>query len=559
MANPLKLPALLLILSGMVQAAEPAWFSAVGPILTNAEKKAYLSLSAEERDAFEDAIWAARSIDREEYYRRIEYIDRKFGSSKRGSGANTDPGRIYLSLGAPAKVSRIPSSRIFVPLEIWYYDSIPGYLNTELRLVLYQPNAVGLLKLYSPTVDTIRALLLPEASTVHMFGPNDSVTDSDIRQNLKTGPAEDEVITAASGVASGIKYSGNEEILGQIRSPELMLLKSRPTQVSSRFITQRPEFETLRTASLHGATQVDLRWVTTAQREIGIELLQGFATVYSNRLKLNFPKAEEVEYTHRLDLLPGSYRVTLTVDAKMFAYPLEIAERLSLGKILRAEAGPDVAGRHTPFEFGGRQISLTPAGRMALVAVPQAGKVTWIIREGLRIVWRETMEADGIAMVELPPLPAGVYKLDAATATDSQTADLVVPAPASAGKVSLISFNANLGPAQRLAFIGNQWLLLGQYERARMTLAAAQARGDTRDAQIALARLDAISGNLDAARERVRGILAAHPDDFEALAVFAYIETRFQDYPVARELYRRALAVQDSAALRMALAKLPTQ
>jgi Tfp pilus assembly protein PilF len=66
-----------------------------------------------------------------------------------------------------------------------------------------------------------------------------------------------------------------------------------------------------------------------------------------------------------------------------------------------------------------------------------------------------------------------------------------------------------------------------------------------------------MSGSLDAARNRVRAVLSANPDDFEALAVFAYIETKFQDYPVAAELYRRALALQDSPALRMALAKLP--
>ncbi len=115
-----------------------------------------------------------------------------------------------------------------------------------------------------------------------------------------------------------------------------------------------------------------------------------------------------------------------------------------------------------------------------------------------------------------------------------------------------MSFNANLSPAQRLAFIGNQWLLRGRFDRAHDALAESLATGDTKDAKIALARLDAMSGSLYAARDRVRGILAAHPNDFEALAVFAYIETKFQDYPVAAELYRRALAVQDSPALRMA-------
>jgi tetratricopeptide (TPR) repeat protein len=149
--------------------------------------------------------------------------------------------------------------------------------------------------------------------------------------------------------------------------------------------------------------------------------------------------------------------------------------------------------------------------------------------------------------------------LEASTGTDSRSADLHVPAAGTVdAKATLVSFNANLSPAQRLAFIGNQWLLRGQFDRAHDALTESIAKGETKDAQIALARLDAMSGSLDAARNRIRGILAAHPNDFEALAVFAYIETKFQDYPVAAELYRRALAVQDSPALRMALAKLPT-
>jgi len=550
---------LLLAVAAVLSAADLPWLSAVAPIITPAERRAYQALPPGKREGFEAEFWSARSIDRGEYYRRLEYVDSKFGSSKRASGANTDPGRVYLSLGAPSKITRIPSSRIFVPLEIWYYDSVPGYLNTELRLIFYQPASVGLPKLYSPTVDTIRALLLPEASSVHMFGPNDSVTESDIRQNQKTGPAEDEVITAASGVASGIKYAGNDEILGRITSPEAMLAKPQLTEVSSRFITAHPHLDLLRSASSHGASQVDLRLATTVQREIGVEVLQGFATIYHNRLNLKFSKSEPIEYTHRLDLLPGAYRLVVTVDERPFVYPLEIPEKPAMSEILRADAGADVSGRHTPWEFAGRQITLNPAGRLALVSVPQPGRVTWVVREGLSIVWRSAVEANGIAAVELPALPTGAYKLEAATATDSRSADLAVPAAEGTDAAgALVSFNANLALAARLAFIGNQWLLRGRFDRARETLAASLAAGETKDAQVALARLDAMAGNLDAARDRVRAILSAHPNDFETLAVFAYIETKFQDYPVAAELYRRALAVEDSPVLRMALAKLPT-
>jgi hypothetical protein len=349
-----------------------------------------------------------------------------------------------------------------------------------------------------------------------------------------------------------------------------MLSKLRPTHVTSRLIASHPPLDVLRTASPYGglnpgAAQVDLRLTATAQKEIRIEVLLGFATVYQNRLNLHFPNAEPVEYTHRLDLLPGSYRLMFTVDGTTYAYPLELQDKPVMGEIMRADAAQDVPGRQTPFAFTGRQIALNSEGRMALVSVPRKENVTWIVREGTQAVWRETREAEGIATVELPNLSPGAYRLEANTSDETRRADIAIagavgaPPNTAPPNTALVSFNANLAPARRLAFLGHQWLLRGDFTRARQCLAASLAAGDTREARIELARAEAMSGDLDGARERVRGILAANPKDFEALAVFAYIETKFQDFPVAAELYRQALAVQDSPELRMALAKLPGQ
>ncbi len=205
----------LLLLCGAALAAAPGWLERVEPVITPAERKVYLSLPVNDRRKFEEDFWAGKGISAQQYFARVEYIDATFGSNRPGSGANTDQGRIYLSLGPPARITRLPSSRTFVPLEIWYYDAVPGVLSTELRLIFFRQNGVGFPQLYSPTTDTIRALLQPQAGTRSMFGPNDSVTESDIRKVLKVGPAEDEVITAAVGVATGIKTAGNDEILGR--------------------------------------------------------------------------------------------------------------------------------------------------------------------------------------------------------------------------------------------------------------------------------------------------------------------------------------------------------
>ena len=222
----------LTLLAFATAAHGATWLDQVAPIMTNVEKKTYLSMDSSARARFESEFFEGKAVSGEEYFRRLAYVDAMFGSSRPASGANTDQGRVYLSIGPPSKVARFASSRVFVPLEIWYYDVVPGILNTELRLIFYQKNSMGLPRLYSPLTDTIRALLVPQAATRSMFGPNDSVTESDIRNILKVRPAEEEIISAAVNVATGIKYSGNEEILGQVSSPMAMLLMPVKTGAS---------------------------------------------------------------------------------------------------------------------------------------------------------------------------------------------------------------------------------------------------------------------------------------------------------------------------------------
>ena len=258
---------------------------------------------------YEEEFWSFKAITAEEYSKRIEYIDAKFGSTKLASGANTDQGRIYLALGPPNHITRIPSSRIFQPLEIWYYDIVPGVIHTEVHLIFFQKNGMGFPKLYSPTQDTIRALLVPQSATRTMFGPNDDITETSIRNNLTVPPAEDEVVSAAVNVATGIRYEGNDEIMGKISSPAYMLGHPMKAEVNSRFIVTHPKLDVFQAPSFYGGSQVDLALEVTAQRKLDVEVLQGDSTVYQNHLNLKFPESAPIRYTHRLDLLPGVYRV----------------------------------------------------------------------------------------------------------------------------------------------------------------------------------------------------------------------------------------------------------
>jgi GWxTD domain-containing protein len=550
-------------------AAEATWLDQVAPLITPAEKKTYLAASQPEKARFEENFWTSKSISGADYFARLNYVDGRFGSGKTGSGANTDQGRVYLTIGPPTKVARHPSSRIFVPLEIWYYDIVPGVLNTELRLIFFQKNNVGYPKLYSPNLDTVRALLLPEAATTHMFGPNDSTGESDIRNNLRVPPAEDEVISAAVNVATGIKYSGNDEMLGMVSSPRAVLGRPPEVDVKSRLVLARTKLDVFRSPSGFGGTQVDLRLEANAAREIKVEIVTGTTPagtvpVYQNSVHLNFSRATPVVYTHRLDLLPGSYQAVFTVDGKASTYPIRIGDDKTMGDIFRADIADVSDRRQTPFRFEDREIDLRPTGKYAVVTLAKPEKVTWMIRKGSAVVWRAASTPDttaGMTSIELPTgLQPGNYLIEAVTATDAKSTEFEARAARTADpEPAVISFNANLAPALRLAFLGHQWLLKNNIAEARGELTASLAKGVTDDAQIEMARIDALTGNVDAARERVKEILGRNPNHFEALSVYAYVETQLQDYPAAAELYRRALAVQDSPALRLALARLPDQ
>jgi len=554
---------LLLLLAAVAasHASTSAWLDFVAPVITPAEKKAYLALNASELPKYEEEFWSHKAVTAKEYSERIAYIDAQFGSTRSGSGANTDQGRVYLALGPPNKLTRLPSSRIFWPVEIWYYSVVPGVINTEVSLIFFQKNGTGFPKLYSPTRDTIRSLLIPQASTVHMFGPNDDLNEAEIRNTLKVPPAEDEIVSASVNVATGIRYEGNDDILGKISSPSYMLGMPMRAEVTSRLVLSHPRLDTLATVSAFGGSQVDLRMETPAQREIDLEVLEGDVTVYRNQLHLRFSEAEPVLYTHRLDLLPGSYRVIVTVDGNPSPYALEVPGEPKIGEIQRAGWGKDVSGRDTPFEFDGRQLELNRDGPFAVVPLPHPGRVTWMVRHGGEMLWRSYSEGTQIASIQLPSrgIEPGSYKIEALMGDLSTSATLEFGKEDKPSKATVVSFNANLPAARRFAFVGHQFLLRGKLYEARRSLEASLAKGLTEEAQIELARADALAGNLDAARDRVKTVLAAQPNSFEALSVFAYIETSFQDYAVAAQLYRRALAIQDSPAIRAALSKLPAE
>jgi hypothetical protein len=137
-------------------------------------------------------------------------------------------------------------------------------------------------------------------------------------------------------------------------------------------------------------------------------------TVYKNIVNLKFDAAKPVQYLHRLDLLPGSYRLLVSVDGKMSPYNLDVPAPTGMSDIVLASDAR--AGTHeTPYEFDGKNFYPSADGSFAILALPEPGEVAWTIRRGVEIVWRQMARGTDVAILALPfdALEPGKYELEA--------------------------------------------------------------------------------------------------------------------------------------------------
>jgi tetratricopeptide (TPR) repeat protein len=264
-----------------------------------------------------------------------------------------------------------------------------------------------------------------------------------------------------------------------------------------------------------------------------------------------------VRYEHRLDLLPGQYRLAFKVDDRTYIYPLNVAPPARTSAILLASGAVLNDRSTTPFSFNSLHLDPAPQGATAMVQLAQPGPVEWRLRQGAVTVWKAVSEPSTVAIQKIggsTTLPSGDYILEASTEGESQ--QIHWSSHAAEDNTTVISQNANLSAGERFRFIAHQWLTRGKIEEARTWLARAQDAQPSERTTVELARIDALSGHYDEARDSLRKVLAHNPNSFEALSALAYIEVQLQDYRVAETLYRQALALQPSPVIEQALAAL---
>jgi GWxTD domain-containing protein len=124
------------------------FFSKVRYLITKQEKKMFLNLPPEERDAFIQEFWEKRDPTpeteinefKERYFDRIAEANQLFSRGQE-DGWLRDMGRIYILLGPPENREQYPRGVTFYgsPVEIWYYGPYPiiftdEYYSGEYRL-----------------------------------------------------------------------------------------------------------------------------------------------------------------------------------------------------------------------------------------------------------------------------------------------------------------------------------------------------------------------------------------------------------------------------------------
>ncbi len=137
-------------------------------IIAPGEREAFGGLTSDrDRDLFVEEFWRQRDPTpgtpanefRNEHYRRIDFVSKRFDAAGAVKGWTTDRGRTFIILGRPLNVQRFASADT-APIEIWYYlTDVRWDLPTYFRLLFFQEYGANEFTLYEPAKDGPKRLV----------------------------------------------------------------------------------------------------------------------------------------------------------------------------------------------------------------------------------------------------------------------------------------------------------------------------------------------------------------------------------------------------------------
>lgn len=164
-------------------------------IITRDEREVFLRLSSDaERDRFIEEFWRNRDPSpgtekneyRELHAERLRFANLQFGRETPRQGWQTDRGRIFILLGEPRTISRMPNSQEAVPAEVWFYAVDPALgVPPFFYVIFFKDSGVGEYRLWSPSLDGPEKLLNPSGQMALQRGD----TFAPGAQQFGSGPA----------------------------------------------------------------------------------------------------------------------------------------------------------------------------------------------------------------------------------------------------------------------------------------------------------------------------------------------------------------------------------
>lgn len=298
-------------------------------IATEEEKEIYASLdSTRQRLQFIRLFWERRDPTLrgpeneffDEFVRRIEHADENFGNGQ--PGWKTVFGHVVLILGPPARTERelgLPPQVSQRPVILWTYDErIPEYPTNEKLMFVYQR---GRWRLYPPSnlgeprsVDTMRrdverTMLLPEMPTDF-----ERTIVTTVDQSLVQPVSYDRVVNNIEAEVifpdADIPFAYTLEFGGATGGRVEVTIKLTWRMESLVFHAVDDNFQTEMVVS---AILFD------EEGELASETSE-HVSVQIPAAELEARSEELVERTAKLLAIPGTYRLTLTLEDQLLGY-----------------------------------------------------------------------------------------------------------------------------------------------------------------------------------------------------------------------------------------------
>ncbi len=334
-------------------------------IITKDEREVFVRLDSNaRRDRFIEQFWAHRDpspgTGENEYfaqhYERLAHIAKNIGRDTPRPGWSTDQGRIWILLGKPQGITRLPNTDAAVPAEVWFYSVDPGLIPSPFfYIVFFKERGYGAYRLWSPAMDGLVKLLNPAVQTQVMSGDTDrfrgrggfaSTEDSLALRMLQGVNAE-----LASAARSLVPGEGAGGVVSPLRSEMLL---QQVFEIPDKLMPRA----TWAYNVLTGVTESDVRFETLPLRAIatviidpsGIPFIHHAFRTEGNRLNLNnyddkYYFTFEIGSTVRDDQSRFLHsREPRVLQADLDA---ETARRLRSGPVAYMERIPTISGDYT--------------------------------------------------------------------------------------------------------------------------------------------------------------------------------------------------------------------